>query len=305
MTEVYANQYSHFDKIASRTHTTDMIIIRESVSLNNGVVIPRIGFGVFRITEPKEGEIAIETAIDAGYRLIDTASVYGNEELVGKVLKASGIPRDEFFITTKAWNDELGGEKTQKAFEQSLKRLATDYIDLYLIHWPLFDQAIEAWQTMERLLQSGKVRAIGVSNFTPHHIERLKSVSDIVPAVNQVEFHPYLVQSDLKAYCDRHGIQLEAWSPFMRGKVLSDPTLQRMAAEKEKSTAQIALRWLFQKDIIAIPKSVTPERIIANSRIFDFQLSNQEMSVIDGLDKNEHLGASPDNFIEYFKTTGV
>lgn len=278
--------------------------MKDTLELNNGVVIPRLGFGVFRIVDEKEGEKAIAAALEAGYRLFDTASVYGNEEIVGRALGRSGVPRKELFITTKAWNSELGYEETKEAFERSRERLATDYIDLYLIHWPLFDQAAGAWSAMEELHGRGLIRAIGVSNFNLSHLDLLAEQAKTVPAVNQVEFHPYLVQHDLLRECSMRGIRLEAWSPFIRGKVFSDPLIAALAEKHGKSVAQIVLRWILQKDIITIPKSAAPERIRENSRVFDFSLSDAETKQIDALHRGEHLGPTPENFREYFRNIG-
>ncbi len=279
--------------------------IKDTVQLNNGVAIPRLGLGVFRLTDEKEGETAIEAALESGYRLFDTASVYGNEAIVGSSLKKAGIERQELFITTKAWNNELGYRRTREAFDRSRERLKTDYIDLYLIHWPLFDEAIEAWGAMEELLADGDVRAIGVSNFNIGQLDLLAEKTRIIPALNQVEFHPYLVQDDLQRECGARNIRLEAWSPFIRGGVFGDPVLGGISRRIGKNIAPIVLRWLYQKDIITIPKSSSPGRIRENSRIFDFELSDEEMRAIDALHRGEHLGPTPENFLDFFRSIGV
>ncbi len=279
--------------------------IKDTLQLNNGIAIPRLGLGVFRLTDEKEGETAIGAALESGYRLFDTASVYGNEAIVGSALEKSGIKREQLFITTKAWNNELGYRETKEAFDRSRERLKSDYIDLYLIHWPVFNEAVEAWGAMEELLAAGEVRAIGVSNFNISHLDMLAETARITPAVNQVEFHPYLVQHDLLRECESRGIRLEAWSPFIRGGVFGDPVLAEISRRIGKSAARIVLRWLFQKGIITIPKSSSPERILENSLIFDFELSDTDMRTIDALHRDEHLGPTPENFRDYFREIGV
>jgi methylglyoxal/glyoxal reductase len=279
--------------------------LSDTLTLNNSVSIPRLGFGVFRLTDPQEGEQALESALECGYRLFDTAAVYGNEELVGQVLNRSGIPRKELFVTTKVWIDELGVKETKAACRKSLDRLSMDYIDLYLIHWPLFEGAAGAWEAMEELYAEGLVRAIGVSNFNVDQLDRLAHKATITPAVNQVEFHPHLVQKELQEECHRRGILLEAWSPFIRGKIFSDPVLQKMAREQGTGIGPLVLRWILQKDIIAIPKSATPKRIEENFTALDIALSDAQMAAIDELHRGEHLGPSPENFTEFFKGIGL
>lgn len=283
-----------------------MNAITDRVRLHNGVEIPLLGLGVFRLPDEAEGRMALESALETGYRLFDTASVYGNEAMVGRVLSESGIPREELFITTKAWNDELGQAETREAVHRSLERLKTDYIDLYLIHWPLFPQSAGAWKAMQVLNQEGTIRAIGVSNFSIPHLQKLEpsAASGQLPVLNQVEFHPRLVQTELLQWCRDRGIQLQAWSPFMRGGVFSEPILQEIARSHEKSIGQVVLRWILQKGIITIPKSVSPERIRENAGVFDFSLNDSEMGQIDGLHRGEHLGPTPDNFQEYFRRIG-
>lgn len=264
--------------------------------LNNGVQMPWIGLGVYQAAEGDQVEHAVMSAIQDGYRSIDTASIYGNEEGVGRAVKACGVPREQLFITTKVWNSDQGYDATLSAFETSLKKLGMDYIDLYLVHWAVKDKYKDTWRAMEKLYQEGKVRAIGVSNFQIHHLEDLMEDCKIVPAVNQVEFHPRLTQAPLLAYCQKHHIQMEAWSPLMQGKLLDDPTLLELGRKYGKSPAQIILRWDLHKGVVAIPKSITPVRIRENANIFDFDLSKEEIARLDELNRNERAGADPDNF---------
>jgi diketogulonate reductase-like aldo/keto reductase len=268
--------------------------IKSTVKLNNGVEMPWLGLGVFRAGEGGEVENAIATALKAGYRSIDTAAIYENEKGVGDAIAKSDIPRKEIFLTSKVWNTEQGYQSTFQAFNKSLKKLQTDYLDLYLIHWPKGGRSTETWRAMEELYESGKIRAIGVSNFLEHHLEKLLRETKIVPAVNQIEFHPELVQSELLKYCDKKGIRVEAWRPIMKGGVNKIELLQQLAKKYNKTAVQIVLRWDIQKGVVTIPKSVTPERIISNADIFDFNLTDEEVAEIDKLDKNNRLGGHPD-----------
>ena len=268
--------------------------ISTKVRLNNGVEMPWLGLGVFRAEDGKEVENAVVTALKHGYRSIDTASVYQNEQGVGTGMKNSGVPREEIFLTSKVWNSDQGYKTTIKAFEESLNRLQTDYLDLYLIHWPKGKLSVETWKAMEELYEKGLIRAIGVSNFLVHHLEEFLPQCNVVPTVNQVEFHPELIQPKLLEFCKKKGIQPEAWSPIMKGKVLDIPVLQALAAKYQKTPVQIVLRWDIQKGVVTIPKSVKPERIISNADIFDFELSAEDMAKIDRLDKNERIGFHPD-----------
>lgn len=268
--------------------------LSSTVRLNNGVEMPWFGLGVFRAEDGKEVENAVVTAINHGYRSIDTASVYQNERGVGAGIKKSGVPRGEIFLTSKVWNGDQGYKSTLKAFNDSLERLQTDYLDLYLIHWPKGKLSLETWKALEELYDKGLTRAIGVSNFLVHHLEDLLPECKVVPAVNQVEFHPELIQPGLLKYCQEKGIQPEAWSPIMKGKVLDIPVLQALAAKYQKTPVQIVLRWDIQKGVVTIPKSVHPERIISNANIFDFELSDEDMAKIDRLDKNQRIGFHPD-----------
>lgn len=270
--------------------------IKSSVTLSNGLQMPLFGLGVFMSKEGLEVEGAVLTALESGYRHIDTAAVYGNERGVGKAVNGSGIPRKEIFITSKVWNSDQGYQTTFDAFEESIERLDTDYIDLYLIHWPKGDLSVETWKAMEEIYASGRIRAIGVSNFLVHHLEGLLPHCKVKPMVNQVEFHPYLQQPALQNFCRSQGIQLEAWAPIMRGKVNDIPVLQALAAKYGKTPVQVTLRWELQKQIVTIPKSVHPERILSNIDVFDFELSEEDMLSIDSLDRHHRFGADPDNF---------
>lgn len=270
--------------------------LQGTFTLNNGVEMPYFGLGVYLSKEGQEVINAVKWALECGYRHIDTASVYINEAGVGKGIKASGIPREDIFLVSKVWNTHQGYDTTLKAFDASLKRLGTDYLDLYLIHWPVTGKYKETWKALERLYSEKRIRAIGVSNFMQHHLEDLLEGANVVPAVNQMEFHPYLVQQSLLDFCKAKGIQYEAWSPLMQGHIFKEPVFQSLADKYEKTIAQIALRWDLQKGVITIPKSSKKERIIANSDIFDFVLSEADMRSLDALDKGKRFGPDPDNF---------
>ncbi len=258
--------------------------------------MPRFGLGVYKSEPGAETKDAVIAAVQAGYRSIDTATFYENEQSVGEGLAAAGVPREEIFVTTKVWNSDQGYQRTLEVFEESMAYLQLQTLDLYLIHWPIADTFVETWRALEHLYHNGRVRAIGVSNFEPHHLEALKRESDILPVVNQVELHPYLQQKELRRYCRTAGIAVEAWSPIARGGVVDDPVLQEIATAHGKSPVQVTLRWELQHGIITIPKSVKPRRITENADIFDFELSAAEMDQIDGLDQGEagRLGPHPD-----------
>lgn len=260
----------------------------KNVTLNNGIQMPVLGFGVYQITDPAECEQAVYDALMAGYRLLDTAAVYRNEEAVGRAVIKSGIPRKELFITTKLWIQDSGYENAKRAFEESLKRLQMDYLDLYLIHQP-FGDVYGSWRAMEELYSEGKVRAIGVSNFLPDRLLDLILYNKITPAVNQVETHPFLQQSENAKFMKEHNVQIESWAPFAEGKnnIFQNDTLVSLGVKYNKSIAQIILRWLTQRDIVVIPKSVHKERIIENFDIFDFVLSKEDMEKIALLDTNK------------------
>ena len=268
--------------------------IKSSTKLNNGVEMPWFGLGTFRAEDGTEVETAVKTALENSYRSIDTAAVYQNERGVGNAVKESGVPREEIFITSKVWNSDQGYESTMQAFEKSIDKLQLDYLDLYLIHWPKGKKSVDTWKAMEELYNKGKIKAIGVSNFLVHHLEDFLPECNVTPAVNQVEFHPELIQPDLLVYCQQKNIQLEAWSPIMKGKVLEIPVMKELAEKYDKNPVQIVLRWDIQKGVVTIPKSVTPERIISNADIFNFELSEEDMQKIDSLDKNARIGFHPD-----------
>jgi diketogulonate reductase-like aldo/keto reductase len=270
--------------------------INECAVLNNGLKMPWLGFGVFQMKDGGEVEAAVKHALQAGYRAIDTASVYGNERGVGKAIRECGIPREEIFLTTKVWNDDQRAKRTMAAFEESLKRLQTDYLDLYLIHWPVKGYYLETWRVMEEIYENGRAKAIGISNFLVHHLEDLLREGKGVPAVNQIEFHPYLVQPELLRFCQSRKIQVEAWSPLMQGHAVAVPAIQELAQKHGKTPAQIVLRWDLQHGVVTIPKSVHPERIAENMGIFDFELSAEEMSQLDALNEGRRFGPDPANF---------
>ena len=268
--------------------------ISSKVRLNNGVEMPWLGLGVFRSEEGAEVENAVKTALENGYRSIDTAAIYQNERGVGNAIRESGVKREEIFLTSKVWNNQQGYESTLAAFDESLEKLQTDYLDLYLIHWPKGKRSVESWKALEELYSKGKIRAIGVSNFLVHHFEVFLPECKVIPAVNQVEFHPELVQPELSEYCKKKGIQPEAWSPIMKGKVNDIPVMREIAAKYGKTPVQVVLRWDIQKGVVTIPKSVHAERIISNTQIFDFELSDEDMAIIDALDGNKRIGFHPD-----------
>ncbi|MDI3328303.1 MAG: aldo/keto reductase [Alicyclobacillaceae bacterium] len=270
--------------------------ISECATLHNGVKMPWLGLGVYKAREGGEVEGAVRTAIAAGYRSIDTAAFYQNEAGVGRAVRESGIPREEVFLTTKVWNSDQGYETTLRAFETSRKKLGVDYVDLYLIHWPVKGKYRETWRALEKLYEDGWVRAIGVSNFQIHHLEDLMKDCRIVPMINQVEYHPRLTQEDLFRFCRKHGIQPEAWSPLMRGRILDHPTVVELAGRYGKTPAQIILRWDLEHGVVTIPKSVREERIRENADIFDFALSPEDVARLDALNRNERVGPDPDHF---------
>ncbi|MGF9914727.1 aldo/keto reductase [Paenibacillus ehimensis] len=266
----------------------------DTTVLNNGVRMPWLGLGVWKTKEGDEVVQAVQHALEAGYRSIDTAAVYGNEAGVGQALQASSIPRDLLFVTTKVWNADQGYDSTLRAFEESRRKLQLEVIDLYLIHWPVKGKYKETWKALEKLYKDGLVRAIGVSNFKVHHLEDLLQDSEIVPAVNQVEFHPLLNQQELRTFCKEHKIQLEAWSPLMQGN-LDLPLLSELADKYGKTPAQIILRWDLQHGVVTIPKSIRESRIRENIDVFDFTLSDEDMARLDGLNQDRRFGPDPDH----------
>lgn len=270
--------------------------LQSTVTLHNGVEMPQFGLGVWQVKDGSEVVSSMSYALEAGYKAIDTAAIYKNEEGVGQAIKDSGIPREELFITTKVWNADQGYELTIEAYETSLKKLGLDYVDLYLIHWPGKELYKETWRALETLYKDGRVRAIGVSNFKQHHLEDLIAHSEIVPMVNQIELHPQLSQVKMREYCLSQGILVEAWSPLGSGKLLDHPVIAEIAAKYHKSIAQVILRWDLQHGIITIPKSVRQERIVENANVFDFEIAAEDMAKIDALNKDERVGPDPDVF---------
>ncbi|KRE63299.1 hypothetical protein ASG92_20025 [Arthrobacter sp. Soil736] len=268
-----------------------------AVTLNNGVRMPQLGFGVFQVSDD-DTTAAVSAALAAGYRSIDTAAIYGNEAGTGRALAESGIAREELFVTSKVWVADLGYDATLAAYESSLDKLGLDYLDLYLIHWPApaTDGYLESWRALEKLLQDGRVRAIGVSNFLPEHLEKLVGLGGTVPAVNQVELHPALQQRDVAGPNAAHGVATEAWSPLAQGAVLGEPAVTAIAAEHGVSPAQVILRWHLQQGRIIIPKSVTPARIRENLDVFGFELADTELAAIDALERDGRTGPHPAEF---------
>jgi 2,5-diketo-D-gluconate reductase A len=268
------------------------------LELHDGVEIPQLGFGVFQVP-PEDTQEVVEKALATGYRHVDTAAAYRNEKGVGEAITASGIPRDEVFVTTKLWNSQQGHDSTLEAFEASLGRLGFDYVDLYLIHWPVPTEGrfVDTWRAFERIHEEGRARTIGVSNFRIEDLERLERETTVRPTVNQVELHPGLQQEELRAWQAEHQIATEAWSPLAQGALLEDGTIGSIAAGHGKTPAQAILRWHLQLGNVVIPKSVTPERIRENIEIFDFELSEDEMTAIGGLDAGERTGPDPSTFV--------
>jgi len=266
--------------------------------LNNGNEIPAIGLGVFRLEDAQKAQQTIEMALENGYRHIDTAMIYGNEEAVGTAIKNSGIPREEIFITTKLWNDDQRSGKVEEAIDTSLKRLGMDYVDLYLVHWPVKDTYVKVWKKMEAVYHQGKAKAIGVSNYKEHHLDDLLKEAQQVPAVNQFECYPYLTQEPLVNYCKSKDIVPEAWGPLGAGKsdIFKNQVILDIAEKYGKSPAQVVLNWLLSRDIIIIPMSTNKERQLENLSVTDFELTNDEIKKISALNKDKRLGADPDNF---------
>jgi methylglyoxal/glyoxal reductase len=263
--------------------------------LNNGVMIPRLGLGVYQSPPGQVTQRAVEYALKIGYRHIDTARIYGNESDVGSALRKSGIKREDVFITTKLWNSDHGYETAIKACDASLKRLGLKYLDLYLIHWPVPEIRNESWTALTKLLKDGKCRSIGVSNYTIQHLTELLEDADVVPMVNQVELSPFLYQKQLLDYCEKNKIQVEAYSPLTQGAKLNHPTIQQIAKKHNKSPAQVLLRWSLQHNLVTIPKSVREERIKENSLVFDYNLTGEDMRVLDSLDENFRNSWDPTN----------
>jgi 2,5-diketo-D-gluconate reductase A len=268
------------------------------VTLRDGVEIPQLGFGVFQVP-PEDTQATVEEALAVGYRHIDTARAYGNEPGVGAAIEASGVPREDVFVTTKLWNSKQGYDSTLEELEKSLGRLGSEYGDLYLIHWPVptEDRYLDTWRAFERIKEEGRSRTIGVSNFRVEDLERLKAEAGEMPTVNQIELHPNLQQAELRAWHEDNGVATEAWSPLAQGAMLNDGTIEAIAADQDRTPAQVVLRWHIQLGNIVIPKSVTPERIRENFEVFDFELSEEEMAAIERLDSGERIGPDPSTFV--------
>ncbi|NJB87488.1 diketogulonate reductase-like aldo/keto reductase [Lewinella marina] len=263
--------------------------------LNNGLEMPRLGLGVWQSENGKETIDAIHWALEAGYRHVDTAKAYRNEEAVGEAIRTAGLPREEVWLTTKVWNDDIRAGRTTEALDNSLKRLKLDYVDQVLLHWPV-EGRVAAWQELEKALEAGKVRSIGVSNFMDDHIEEIIEAGSVLPVVNQIEYHPYLTQADAISACDAHDIAITAWSPLMQGHFLKEPLFAEIGERYGKTAAQVVLRWCLQNDVIVIPKSVHRKRIIENGDLFDFELSEEDMVAIDELERGKRFGPDPRNF---------
>ena len=271
--------------------------ISGTCTLNNGVKMPYLGLGVYDSRDGEEVFNSVTWALEAGYRHIDTATLYENEAGVGEAVRTYDIPREEVFVVSKVWNTDQGYEETLKAFETSMGKLKLDYLDLYLIHYPVKGKFADTRKAMEKLYKEGQIRAIGISNFPERHIRELLKTAEIIPMVNQMEFHPYIIQQDLIDYCLETGIQYEGWSPFMRGKIFEIDLFNDLSEKYEKTMAQIALRWSLQKGVVAIPKSSRKDRIISNADIFDFEISADDMDRVDDLDRNQTVvGLHPDSF---------
>ncbi|MET4582909.1 2,5-diketo-D-gluconate reductase A [Conyzicola nivalis] len=273
-----------------------------TVTLNNGVEMPQLGFGVWQITPDERATEAVLTAFDAGYRAVDTARIYTNEGGVGAALEASNLARSDVFVTTKLWNNEQGYDSVLRAFDNSLAKLGTDYIDMYLVHWPVpfHNRYVETWRAFEKLYADGRVRAIGVSNFEPDHLRTLLDSADVVPALNQIEFHPYLQQHELFALHRELGIATESWSPLGQGTVLGDPVIRAIADRLGRTPAQVILRWQLQLGNIVVPKSATESRIRENIALFDFELSEDDMAAFAAIHRGERVGQHPNDFIDDF-----
>jgi len=270
--------------------------LQSTTTLLNGVQMPIFGLGVWQVEDGESVIHSVKSAIKAGYKAIDTAAIYKNERGVGQAIKESGVAREDLFITTKVWNSDQGYESTFAAYEESLEKLGLEYVDLYLIHWPVAGKYKETWKALEKLYKDGRVRAIGVCNFHQHHLDDLLTDVEVVPMVNQIELHPLLSQELLRNYCASEGIKVTAWSPLGRGRLLDNPDLASIAAKYNKTVAQVILRWDLQNDVIVIPRSTKEERIIENADIFDFEISVEDMAFINSLNKNERTGTDPDNF---------
>ncbi len=269
------------------------LTLQSTVKLNNGVELPRLGLGVFRAPRGEVTRHAVSAALAAGYRHIDTARIYGNERDVGAAVRESGLPRQDIFVTTKLWNEDQGYDSALRACERSLKDLGLEYVDLYLVHWPVPGRRLDSWRALEKLLADGKCRAIGVSNFLEHHLDELLGKAKVVPAVNQVEQHPFLHQPSLLRYCAGKGIAVEAYSPLTKGMRLGDPRVVELARKYGKSPAQVLIRWCLEHGLVVIPKSVHAERIHENASVFDFSFSPEDLRQLDGMNEDLYTGWDP------------
>jgi diketogulonate reductase-like aldo/keto reductase len=267
-----------------------------TVLLHGDVPIPQLGFGVFKVQDGDDVETAIAAALEAGYRHIDTAAIYRNEEGVGRAIAASDIPRSDLFVTTKLWNSDQGYDSALAGLDTSLTKMGLEYVVLYLVHWPKPEHTSDTWRAMEEIKASGKARAIGVSNFLPEHLDQLLENATIAPSINQIEFHPHLQSPELIDYCTDHGIVVEAWSPLKAGQITADTDLTAIADAPGVTVAQVVLRWMLQRGIVVIPKSVTPSRITSNADLYGFELSDAEMATINAMDRNDRVGPDPANF---------
>jgi methylglyoxal/glyoxal reductase len=270
--------------------------LADTVQIAPGVAINRLGLGTYRADEGPDVEGEIRYGLSIGYRTIDTAALYGNEDSVGRVVRESGLPRDQVFVATKVWNTDQGYGSTLRAFDASLERLGFDYVDLYLMHWPVPQKMSDTWRAMEEIQASGRARAIGVCNFLVHHLEALVGFANVPPALNQFEHHPRLQQPGLVEYCQAHGITPQAWAPVMRGRVLLIPELVQIAQAHSKTPAQVSIRWILQRGVTTIPKSIHEHRIAENADVYDFELTATEMAIIESLDRGERIGPDPDRF---------
>ncbi|MEJ8306302.1 aldo/keto reductase [Saccharibacillus sacchari] len=270
--------------------------LNATVKLNNGVEMPWFGLGVWQVKDGDEAKDSVKAAIKAGYIGIDTAAAYKNEQSVGEAIRESGVNPSDLFITSKVWNGDQGYEETLAAFDATMEKLGLDVLDLYLIHWPVKGKYKDTWRAMEKLYKDGRIRAIGVSNFQPHHLDDLLADAEVVPAVNQVEFHPLLTQAELLDYCAKKGIQVEAWSPLARGLLFENEVVTGLGEKYGKSPAQILLRWVLDKGVVVLTRSVKESRIVENADLFDFTLTPEDVSALEALNKNERTGPDPDNF---------
>lgn len=279
--------------------------LADTVEIAPGIAMPRLGIGTYKADAGADVEREVAYGLSLGYRLIDTAALYNNEESVGRMLRESGLPREDVFVTTKLWNSDQGFEPALAAFDRSLEKLGLDYLDLYLVHWPYPKYMRDTWRAMEQLLASGRTRAIGVCNFLPHHLAGLAEFATVMPAVDQFEFHPRLQQPELQAACRERGITVQAWAPLMRGKVNDIPLLVAIAEDHDKTPAQVSLRWILQLGHTTIPKSIHEERIAQNADLYDFELSDDEMAAIGQLDTGHRIGPSPDTFAAFGAIHGM